>query len=49
MAGSVTEAQSNDEGRGIRSVTGVHWSVTGKRTKVYVTGCQGNAMSRHKV
>ena len=34
MAGSVTEARSNGEGRGGRSVTRVHASVTGKRTKV---------------
>ena len=29
MAGSVTEAQSHDEGKGGRSVTGVRGSVTG--------------------
>ena len=29
MAGSVTEAQSHDEGRGGRSVTGLYESVTG--------------------
>ena len=29
MAGNVTEAQSHDEGRGGKNVTGVHRSVTG--------------------
>ena len=34
MAGNVTKARSHGEGRGGRNVTGVHGSVTGKRTKV---------------
>ena len=34
MAGSVTEAWSHDKGRGGRSVTRVHGTTTGKRTKV---------------
>ena len=34
MAGSVTEARRHNEGRDGRSVTKVHGSVTGKRTKV---------------
>ena len=34
MAGSVTEAQSHDNGTSGRSVTGVHRGVTGKRIKV---------------
>ena len=38
MAISVTEAQSYDKGRGGRSVTGVHGSVTGAQNKG-VTGC----------
>ena len=29
----VTEAQNHDEGRGERTVTGVHWSVTGIQNK----------------
>ena len=29
MAGSVTKAQSDDEGRGGRSVTGIHRRATG--------------------
>ena len=29
MVGSVTKVQSHDEGKGGRSVTGVHWSVMG--------------------
>ena len=35
LAGSVTEAQSHDEGRGERRVTRVHGSVTGKGTKSF--------------
>ena len=37
MARSVTKAQSHDEGRGGRSVTGVHRSATGISNKS-VTG-----------
>ena len=33
MAGNITEAQSDDEGRGGRNVTGVHRSVTGVQNK----------------
>ena len=33
IAGSVTEAQSHDEGRGGRSITGVYGSVTGVQNK----------------
>ena len=32
MVGSVTDVQSHDKGKGGRSVTGVHMSVTGYRT-----------------
>ena len=47
MAGSVTEAQSLDKGRGGRNVTGVHGSVTGVHGSVTgvhgsVTGVQGS-------
>ena len=33
MAGSVTKIQSHDEGKGGRSVTGVHGSVTSVQNK----------------
>ena len=38
MVNSVTEGQSHDEGRGGRSVTGVHGSVTEAQNKS-ITGC----------
>ena len=38
MAGIVTEALSHDERRGERSSTGVHESVTRKRTTLSITG-----------
>ena len=45
-AGSVTKARCYDEGRGGRSVIGMHGSVTGKEWKC---NCgHGNVMSRHK-
>ena len=46
MAGSVIEARSHDEGKGGRSVTGMHRSVTGKEQKS--NRWHGNAMSRHR-
>ena len=57
MDGSVSEAQSHDEGRRGRSVTGVHGSVTGAQNKG-ITGawknkwaqkCNGGMASRFSI
>ena len=40
MAGSVTEAQSSDKGKGGRSVTGVQGSVTGAQNKSVTGGME---------
>ena len=45
MARSVTEAWSHYEGRGGRSLTGVHRSVTGGGRNKNITGGHGNATS----
>ena len=47
MARSVTEAWSHYEGRGGRSLTGVHRSVTGRQNK-NITGGHGNATSGNR-
>ena len=40
MAGSVTEVQSHDKGKGRRSVTGVHGSVTMVQNKSVTEGME---------
>ena len=40
MASSVTKAQRHEEGRGGRSVTGVHRSVTGSQNKSVTGGME---------
>ena len=46
MASSVTKAQSYDEGRGGRSVTGVHKSVTGEHNKSVTGGMKVQQAAR---
>ena len=40
IVGKVTEVQSHDEGKGERSVTGVHESVTGIQNKSVTEGME---------
>ena len=40
MVGRVTEVQSHDEGKGGRSVTGVHGSVKGVQNKSITEGME---------
>ena len=40
MIGSVTEVQSHDKGKGGRSVTGIHGSVTGVQNKSITEGME---------
>ena len=46
MASRITEAWSHDEGKGGRSVTGMHGRAMGKEQKF--NGWHGNATSRHR-
>ena len=40
IAGSVRKVQSNDQGKGGRSVTGVHKGVTGEQNKTVTEGIE---------